>query len=531
MLCSAETDLPAADGVLGDPKDLQATVASELLDLKSSVQEILELQSRILDGQKVIHTFVQLSAGTFTDCGNAVDSSPLLPVRTELPDDDGAKGAGDAPGSQVANGKPLSGREHLTVPLKTLVLKELTLLQTLFTNSKREKTFLRRMVGSRIFELVCTVIVVLNTVLIGAVSNCEVTLAVKNPLADEELFDSCDPHMLEIAFFSFYCVELLLKFAAWRTSFFTRSGAGWNVFELGVVCAATLSFIDLSSMNVMWFRVVRLFVQLVKVLRIVRIVRFCDQLRVILISVTSSMNSFFWSLVTLALIMYICAIVLISGVTEYLKVPSASSDDLRIRAEAATKWGSIWRAMDTLFSSVTGGAPWGNVVEPLQKAGGLYYPTFLLYIAVLVIGLLKLLTGIFVQHASAASSLDREKGIQSSIEHLFQELDEDQSGSLTVEEFQAKINDPVTMAYFQMLEIDRGDIDELFSLTDVNDNNQIDIHEFIKGCQTYKGYAKKLDARYLRKQISKLTSMTESCLQDVQRVSRTPLPCSSVVSV
>eukprot|EP00931_Biecheleriopsis_adriatica_P017239 TRINITY_DN12420_c0_g1_i2.p1 TRINITY_DN12420_c0_g1~~TRINITY_DN12420_c0_g1_i2.p1 ORF type:complete len:384 (+),score=41.21 TRINITY_DN12420_c0_g1_i2:366-1517(+) len=302
-----------------------------------------------------------------------------------------------------------------------------------------------------------------------------------------------------------------------------------DVMQGGTVCAGIMTVVDFIHVNVTWLRVLRTLGHLAKVLRVIRIVRFCDQLRVILISVTSSFNSLFWSLVALALIMYLGALVLVPGVTQYLTVPPASSDDSRLRADAVKNWGSVWRAMDTLFRSVTGGGPWGLVAEPLQKAGSFHYPAFVLYIAFLVIGLLKLLTGIFVQHASAASSLDREKGIQSSIEHLFQELDEDQSGSLTVEEFQAKINDPVTMAYFQMLEIDRGDIDELFSLTDVNDNNQIDIHEFIKGCQTYKGYAKKLDARYLRKQISKLTSMTESCLQGVKQLSRTPLsrsPCA-----
>eukprot|EP00931_Biecheleriopsis_adriatica_P017242 TRINITY_DN12420_c0_g2_i1.p1 TRINITY_DN12420_c0_g2~~TRINITY_DN12420_c0_g2_i1.p1 ORF type:complete len:552 (+),score=86.43 TRINITY_DN12420_c0_g2_i1:23-1678(+) len=537
MSCSAEIDLPKAAGMLGDQKDWQATVASEILELKSSVHEILELQSKLLEGQNEIYTFMQLrtgtgthhetgtfiqhETGTFTHHDTGTFTHNALLERTKLPEDDRAKGSGDGP-RQVREGKALSKRNRLAVPLSTLVRKELKLVQRLFTNSLHEKTFLRRVVGSGIFELVVTVVVLLNTVCMGVISNCEVTEAIKNPDAHEAIA-SCDPLWLELSFFSFYGAELLLKLAAWRLSFFTRRDATWNMFDLVVVSTGSLSFIDTSEINLMWFRVIRIFRQLAKVLRVIRVVRFCDELRVILISVTSSMNFFFWSLVTLAIIMYICAIVMCDGVSEYLKVPAVSSEDLRIRDIAINHWGSIWLAMDTLYRSVTGGGPWGTFIEPLQKAGDFYFALFLMYIAILVIGLLRLLTGIFVQHASAASSLDRDSRIRFSLEQLFHKMDEDETGLLTLEEFQDKLDDPVTIAYFQMLQIDRVDIDELFTLTDVNDDKQIDIHEFIEGCQTYKGYAKKLDARYLRKQISNLTSMTESCLRGLQQLSsRTP---------
>eukprot|EP00931_Biecheleriopsis_adriatica_P017243 TRINITY_DN12420_c0_g3_i1.p1 TRINITY_DN12420_c0_g3~~TRINITY_DN12420_c0_g3_i1.p1 ORF type:complete len:535 (+),score=100.00 TRINITY_DN12420_c0_g3_i1:30-1607(+) len=508
MLCSQAHVINAVDES-DDPKVWQARVASELLELKSRVQEILELQSKLLDGQKAIHTHVHTSTSWWPP------ASPPLPKDAES---DQQKGADDGPRQESAGTMALRRRGRSSANLKTLVRKELGLFHKLFTNSRREKTCLKRVVGSGMFELVSTVVVLLNTVCMGAISNCQVLQAVADPGATE-LLDSCDPVWLEVTFFSFYAVELLLKLAAWRMTFFTRREAQWNIFDLVIVLTGTLSFVDISEINVMWLRVVRVFRQLIKVLRVVRVVRFCDELRIILISVTSSMNCFFWSLVTLALIMYICAIVMVSGVTEYLKMPAVSSDELRIRSIALQHWGSLWLAMETLYRSVTGGGPWGMFVEPLQKAGEFYYMLFITYIAILVIGLLKLLTGMFVQHASAASNLDRDSRVRSSLEHLFHEMDGDGSGLLSVSEFQEKMNDPVTVSYFHMLQIDEDDIEELFSLADVDDDRQINIHEFIEGCQTYKGYAKKLDASYIRKQIADLTSLTESCLQAVQNLS------------
>eukprot|EP00931_Biecheleriopsis_adriatica_P008633 TRINITY_DN109782_c0_g1_i1.p1 TRINITY_DN109782_c0_g1~~TRINITY_DN109782_c0_g1_i1.p1 ORF type:complete len:603 (-),score=120.97 TRINITY_DN109782_c0_g1_i1:20-1798(-) len=515
-------------------------LTSELLQLRSGVEDILQLQLKLLDGQQMIHFMLQSGTATGPSAEHENDANSLPSSSQHAEIDNAVLESWDVgtvprlpsllPKSQLEEAPKYRHKRtlHLQDFYRTLVQEQVMHLRKLFTNAQNEPTFLRRVVRSGIFELVCTLVVVANTLSMGFIADCEVAhaneiqhlVAASGADSPSLMIGACELPWLESGYFVFYCVELLLKLAAYRKSFFTGHGWSWNVFDLILVFTGALSFLHLSQINMMWFRIVRIFRQLVKVLRVFRVVRFCDELRVILISVTSSLKSFFWSLVTLALVMYICAIVMVSGVAEYLRTPAATSDDLRVQAIALANWGSVWLGMLTLYRSVTGGGPWKDVVEPLERADTFYYAMFLLYIAVLVIGLLKLLTGIFVQHAGAAASLDRDNRIRFAIEQLFHEIDSDDSGMLTMEEFESKLSDPVTVAYFEMLQIDKVDIDELFALTDVNDDKQIDVHEFIEGCQSYKGHAKKLDARYIRKQVADLTTLTETCVRGISKLNK-----------
>lgn len=61
----------------------------------------------------------------------------------------------------------------------------------------------------------------------------------------------------------------------------------------------------------------------------------------------------------------------------------------------------------TLFAAVTGGYDWAEVSEPLLQLGGLYRFCFLLYVSSVLLGLLNILNGVFVNAALQSSAMNR----------------------------------------------------------------------------------------------------------------------------
>merc|ERR1712048_1510239 len=122
------------------------------------------------------------------------------------------------------------------------------------------------------------------------------------------------------------------------------------------------------------------------------------------------------ALVTLSLLIYVFAIIFMGGIASYLSSGVHMDED--VKKVALNNWASLADAAVTLLRSITGGGPWGAIVVPLREANELYHILFLVYIAVLSLAIMKLLTGVFVRHAAAACSLDKERCILNSIKDL-----------------------------------------------------------------------------------------------------------------
>lgn len=81
-----------------------------------------------------------------------------------------------------------------------------------------------------------------------------------------------------------------------------------------------------------------------------------------------------------------------------------------------------------------------------------------------------------------------------------------------MEEFLAHAKDPATMAYLTMLKIDVADAEKLFRLIarTSHKGETLNLDDFISGCQTFKGFAKKLDVILIMDQLQVLTTSLEA---------------------
>ncbi|CAE7338604.1 Scn11a [Symbiodinium natans] len=79
------------------------------------------------------------------------------------------------------------------------------------------------------------------------------------------------------------------------------------------------------------------------------------------------------------------------------------------------------------------------------------------------------------------------------VRRLFQQLDKNGDGGITVKEFEVALEDPTLMQVFDALEISADDAWTLFTQLDSDGDAHVDAEEFLEGCMLLKGPARSID--------------------------------------
>merc|ERR1712187_892284 len=79
------------------------------------------------------------------------------------------------------------------------------------------------------------------------------------------------------------------------------------------------------------------------------------------------------------------------------------------------------------------------------------------------------------------------------LRELFERMDEDGSGSVTLEEILNCFEDQRVKGYFRALGLDPHDVENLFRLIDTDSSGEVDVEEFMAGCLRLKGQARSID--------------------------------------
>merc|ERR1719195_236596 len=257
-------------------------------------------------------------------------------------------------------------------------------------------------------------------------------------------------------------------------------------------------------------RMVR-FVRFVRLVRLARAMRGIDSLRLFVLSIFASGMSLVWCCLIVTLIVYFFVSVFLSGVIEYFRHPNrvAAQD-----AAMAEFYGSVMRAMATLFMSISGGVDWRDGMQPLIAIHWAYEPAFLFFIFFMFFGVLNIVVGAFVTAAGDISKTDRDLLVNAELESVgtyaqkikafFAEADSDNSGTLSWDEFEDHLQNPKVAAFFASLELDVSQAHRLFQLLDTDGSNEVGIDEFLDGCLRLKGPAKSLDVNMLLYETEKL---------------------------
>jgi len=166
-------------------------------------------------------------------------------------------------------------------------------------------------------------------------------------------------------------------------------------------------------------------------------------------------------------------------------------------------FGTVLRSMHTLYQSVTGGHDWGATAELLQEINDVWLMVFIIYQFVMTFALMNVVTGVFCNGAIEGAQQDCSEVIEAHIatmqQHvaqfrsLFQIIDSDHNGRISLDELQQHLEDDQVQAYLSALEIEPKETWTLFALLDEDGSEEIDLEEFILGCLHLKGNARAVD--------------------------------------
>jgi len=331
----------------------------------------------------------------------------------------------------------------------------------------------------------------------------------------------------EICFVIFFMLELALRIFVERIAFLLGSEWRWNIFD-SILVLMSMSDLATNGSESGSFggaavgRILRLS-RFFALMRLSRVMRQLPSLRIILLSILDSMTSLVWCFLFIAFIQYVFAVLVVYGAADHLR----NNVEESVEVELKLWWGGIYRSMVTLFMTISGGCDWGDVVVPLRQMSAMYEPLFLFYIFFMCFGVLNVVVGAFVATTQQIAANDPESAAKYAVGQMenylhringfFKQADVDHTGTLSWEEFKKQLEDPKTQSYFQALELDVSQAPVLFDLLDADGSGAVTVEEFVEGCVRLRGQARSIDVNKVmcmcERTFARLEKFMGACMQ------------------
>lgn len=185
--------------------------------------------------------------------------------------------------------------------------------------------------------------------------------------------------------------------------------------------------------------------------------------------------------------------------------------------------------------AISGGNDWMALAEPVKAAGEYYFVLFMFFIAFIIVALLNILTGIFVEQCVEAAMGDRDNVViesakkndafAASVMSIFEDIDDDGSGMISWPEFKSGMENPRMQAYLEAIQIDAKDAAMFFNLVCGKSlNGSVDAHKFLSACQRLKGPATMMDMQSLAYQVQEVLQanqhLVEFCEKQFRHLAR-----------
>jgi len=424
-----------------------------------------------------------------------------------------------------------------------LITKQSWLENVLALGEEPERTsWVARLLRKQTFESAVFFVIASNVIFIGVCAD----YAAANPKQDVNgiiLF-------LEISFQAFYIVELAMRIFVHRIYFFIdMEERYWNLLDFGLVFFSVWDIVTThiqdndsmtpgssSAFSATIFRVFRLF-RLFKLFRAFRVLRSFHELRVLLRCICSSLRPLGWCMLLLTAFFYIFAIVFVNATASHLLDDNL---DPSTRNGLLSQWGSVAKSMLTLYQAISGGADWKPMADPLRDAGGIYYIVFLFFIAFILLAVLNILTGIFVDSAMRVSAEDADGQVALHVdsEHAtiqdFGRLFSVISGgcpsiksSVSYEQFRDRMASHTLRARFAVMGLMIHDTRSFWNMLQAFAPNsaaagseEVDVNTFIAGCLQLRGEASSMNLHSLRLDLSIVARDAQATRASVASIAR-----------
>lgn len=396
------------------------------------------------------------------------------------------------------------------------------------------RNYLYAFVQSSFFDGFCGALILANAIMVGLETESESIEKTDGEVSPEEKQDFYVYAQLGLNIW--YCVELSLRVISEGHTFLVSKDWRWNWFDTFLVatsildlCATTLDVGGLEMGRL--FKAIRLF-RIVRTLRIVRMLQYIREFRKMIYSLMASLQTLFWSLLLLFFVIYTYGIWFTQGAKEVIR--AGNLPDEQVEADLMEFYGTLTRSCYSLYLAIFNGKSWGILVEPLFDTDKLMVVFFLSYISVSFLGVLNVVTSVFVESAMQSTQHYKDLMVQEKaraketfvrhVKEIFHQIDTNGSGSISAGELKRYIEDEQLQmtTYFEALELNPRDTHALFKLMDPGNSGEIDIEEFCDGCVRLQGAARSFDVNCIlyeqRRQKAALTKFIEEVRERFKHV-------------
>mmetsp|Transcript_6872 Transcript_6872/g.12149 ORF Transcript_6872/g.12149 Transcript_6872/m.12149 type:complete len:522 (+) Transcript_6872:58-1623(+) len=347
-------------------------------------------------------------------------------------------------------------------------------------------------VDSPAFDVTLSAIILLNAFIIGL---------------ETDLRRGTDRHPLwwfaETVFLLCFMAEVFLKlyYHTWRWIFD-------SVSNILTVFICFMAFVDLAILNAIGASgVLRMFsmfriVGISRLYKLIKKYRRLDELRLLLQSLKDSMQTLFWTVVLLVVVLYISAVIMTQQIGHSTEI---YGDYRKISGgwDHEELFGTVGRSMFTLMQVMTLDSWLSKVVRHVAVNQWYMIAFFCVFLLITTFGIMNILVSVIVEQTLAASSQNKQrmrvreekaqKAELDSIKEIFLISDTDGSNSLDLEEFLAAVKNPEVQWRMKMLELPIQETTKLFGVLDGDGSQSLSYNDFIQGCAKLKGVAMSKD--------------------------------------
>jgi hypothetical protein len=244
------------------------------------------------------------------------------------------------------------------------------------------------------------------------------------------------------------------------------------------------------------------------------------------------MFSLFWSIVMMALILFMFGLCFVQSLTTYF-ADEGDSVDLVTRDRLLDHFGSVQAAMLSLYKVTTGGDDWSLYYDDAVLIGWMTSGLYLFFVAFTQIALLNILTGLFVENAMKLAEPDRSAEFSEQqrvyarqvkeLEGILMEVDLDRSGYISEEEFQSQMREHHSRlrTYLGAAGVHEADAERFFKmLKSANFEQDVLIADFVGGCMKLRGTAQSLDMQALAFEVKNIHKRILDLHREFRRAER-----------
>lgn len=267
---------------------------------------------------------------------------------------------------------------------------------------------------------------------------------------------------LDVWFCCFFLLEFAMRVFVLRLDYFKSFG---NLFDFSLVVLGVVDLLSKSSMNVreaMLFKFARS-LRMLGGFRVLRVISFVEELGSLVYLLRCSCTSFFWTLVLMTGTTFAFAAFLTQASTSVRSTEAhVLNVSLELRQAKHTQlYGSLGCSMYTLITLVTGGMDWAEAVEFLDAFEQALTVT---YIALNVLVLMNLVTGVFVETAARVRQSDNERAFRRGLRKAAHQAHVSASAPLTPEHFKRVLKQKHLPEFMAKCNIDTASALKVFTM-------------------------------------------------------------------